>query len=424
MRKTVKSQKIRSFVLKYKVLVILLLEILILVSIAFYATVQNTKSETLSIKKLSKDAQDALEIADHCSDIKNLKAGKEVCYTEKFEDFASQRGSKDSFKVFRELQKLDVSTERCHLIAHGIGVGTFRNNGKNWQKEVQTIDVSCNYGALHGVIQSYVSTLPGGKITKEVIPTLCGDKPRGDCNHIVGHLLLVEAKADINQALDYCSVFSNEAQLHYCYAGVFMENQTVDNLIEHGYATQEWKVLSARIDGIEQMCRSFTGTKANACWEEIAYSAFEKYREAEKIFEFCDRSPIDQGALLCKRYSLILITVDRNFDIESIKSICKIPQTRETDFENSCYANLGSSVLVTIPEKADRVVSFCSNLEPDFVQTCLSMIGAVLKERGTVSSSRIKEICQEAKKEYRELCIDGKYSSGTTPLSGEDFRSN
>jgi hypothetical protein len=159
------------------------------------------------------------------------------------------------------------------------------------------------------------------------------------------------------------------------------------------------------------MCRSYTGKVAIACWEEIAYSAFRKFKEEPKaIFDFCSTSPEPEGALLCKRYTLVLKAVSRNFNLEEVKDMCELPQALEPGFEGNCYNNLASILLVTIPNKASRVVDFCSGLNEKFSEDCYGVIGSTLR-KNNYDESKIKQICDLSEERYSKICFDSEFEN-------------
>ena len=320
------------------------------------------------------ESQTSLIIFNNCKDSSRSGRSKEECYYKEFIQLAEERGPEFSFKTLTVLQQLDNSARGCHLISHGIGAGSYRKNPGNWQELIRNINSSCSYGAPHGVIEEHLST-SGQRLTKEFIPQICGPQPRADCNHIVGHLVLVETEADVDKALELCEVFKDDRQNEFCLLGVFMEYQTALNLITHGYAPESWKNWPARVPELEKMCRSYDGKNAIACWEEIVHAALMKFKnESEKIFNFCDSAPIAGAAIKCRRHSIGIMATAKNFDLESIKPICKIKQSVNPDFEADCYIQLVASAMSTLPDFSERAYRFCNGLDGEFSGKCSNYV--------------------------------------------------
>ncbi len=77
-----------------------------------------------------------------CEDSENLKklGGKESCYASQFQSEALISGPVTAFNILHALQKVDPSSQGCHLIAHGIGRGTFEREPSKWQEYVNNIE--------------------------------------------------------------------------------------------------------------------------------------------------------------------------------------------------------------------------------------------------------------------------------------------
>lgn len=303
--------------------------------------------------------------------------GDENCYAKEFTPLAEEQGPDFAFEALFILQQRDSNAIGCHLIAHGIGLGTYLHDPSNWQQSIQNINPACSYGAIHGVLENYVQTLPGGKLPKEMVPSICGDSPRADCNHIVGHLILVEVEANVEEGLNICDVFKNvPTQLEYCYTGIFMEYQTAFNLIDHGLATESWLDWPARVDGLVAMCRTYSETKAITCWKEIVHAAAVKYHNnAEEVFVLCDSAPIAKASYECKMHSIGILAANFKFDYAYSRSICEAKQA-DPSFAGGCYNMLVASTLSTIntPQTQEATSQFCSSLGKVYQSPCLNQL--------------------------------------------------
>lgn len=304
---------------------------------------------------------------------------KESCYSREFQKLTKERGYEFGFSVLAELQKNDPDAIGCHLIAHGIGFGAYARDPEKWQSLILELPPGCNYGAIHGVMESHVASLPDG-LTPEIIPTLCSAEPnttrRGSCNHIVGHLLLVETEVDIDKALRLCDVFKNELfQQDRCYTGVFMEYETALNLVSHGLADRSWLNWPARLDELEKVCRSYNGLAAKACWQKITHVALVKFRNDPKtIYEFCDTAGIPEATRSCKNNALGIMVVSMRYDFEKTRTLCEVLRKNELELTEFCYTYLVLSALSNFPEAVDEAAGFCGSLEQEFRQPCFATI--------------------------------------------------
>ena len=309
---------------------------------------------------------------------------KETCYALQLRDVANAKGAEPAFEILFAMQQLDPFALGCHFMAHGIGLGAYARDPEHWQTLIRTMNRACSYGGIHGVLERYIGTFPDGKLTPEVIPEICGEEPIADCNHIVGHLILVMTDGDVSQALNFCKIFRSPDQLSFCATGVFMEFSTALNLIEHKLAPESWKNWPLRVPEIVKLCNSQAEEIFTiVCWEESVHAALEKYHyNAEAIFAFCDDAPIAEARRHCRRHAIGIMAAHYRFNLPAIDSMCKIPSADDPDFEDTCYGYLTSSWSATIPTAGPAIEAFCHTLEAQYQPTCLRYAGHPTIPRG------------------------------------------
>lgn len=348
---------------------------------------------------------------------RDTSMNKETCYSKAMQDIALRRGPEDAFGVLFNLQKKDADAIGCHFISHGIGYGTYERDPSHWQKDIQTINRSCTYGAVHGIIEKYTATLPHG-LTTDIIPTICGSNPIADCNHIIGHLLLVKTRGNVNNALNLCNVFDTEKrQKAFCLSGVFMEQITALNLINHGYAPESWHNWAARVDDLEKLCRAQDGERAVACWEEIVHAVIIKFNnDPAKTFAFCNKSPLLEATRACRYHGIGILATNTNFDTDKMLHICSVPQSDEPDFEGNCYTRLVSSILSTSYDKTSAVIGLCAALPQQFQHGCFSQVGYNLNLATQFSADTVRNLCLQAPEEYRQACMGTHQAPLSSPI--------
>lgn len=359
----------------------------------------------------SQESKDIYLIFTKCSEKyqSTLLDSREYCYSSEFKKISAQHGSVYAFEKLEELKKIDTTALGCHWIAHGIGTGEYLKYPDSWRQNLTKINQTCNYGAQHGMVEAYIGTLPEGKITKENIISICGDKPINDCNHIVGHIVLVSFSGDVDEALNICKVFTDSLQNHYCNQGVFMENITALNLIDHKIVTEKYLDWSARLDEFVQLCKKYSDPIAMACWEEITHASIVKYfQEPEKVFTLCDESSSNEGRNKCKTHAIGILTASYGFDLNKTSKLCQIPQPSDSNFENQCYANIVGSTLSTVPEKLSQTTDFCDSLKnSSFASNCFAMI-YTMSNSGLYSRDSVQKTCNEKNRNYSNLCLVDK----------------
>jgi len=330
----------------------------------------------------SKIASSAAEIQKDCNGSTDVdaKLGWENCYAKKFRALAKQVGPIQAFDQLHELQSMDKRAYGCHLIGHGIGWGTFESKPSDWQKDIQIMPSECNYGAIHGVIEGYLGSQPDHTLNKANIASFCGPTPRADCNHIMGHLTLVETRGKIDDALDICDTFAGDkTQLDFCYTGVFMEEETAINLVDHGYADKSYLDWPKRLPTLTTMCLTYSGEKGQACWKEIVHVIATSFNNnPSQVFKYCDKNPDPIAIEECKRHGIGIMAASKNFDLQALKPMCDLVQEHYPDFKSDCYVQLAASTLSTIPDQA-RVKKFCEGLEQQFQSACFGQISGYNK---------------------------------------------
>jgi hypothetical protein len=310
-----------------------------------------------------------------CKDSQLRSGGKYSCYAKEMENIAYNHGQKYAVEVLSTIQQLDSDAKGCHFIAHGIGWGLYKRNPSDWQNLIASSSSMCSYGAQMGIVELYVGSLPEDKLTKDIVPTLCGQLPRADCNHAVGHILLVETGNNLSETIDFCSSLNKE-QNFICLTGMFMERIIAASLLEHGLVPQEWRNWPNRLPIHEKLCRSFSGSYAVACWREIAHAAFYYFsKDPKQIFDYCNTAPLPRAARICKIHAIPEIASSKNLNLSVLKSICTLEQLTDPSFEEECYLKLiGIKISFLGPKNSEDVVDFCSSLDQEFQVACFRKI--------------------------------------------------
>lgn len=353
----------------------------------------------------------------------------ESCYASQMEQVAIEHGHEYAFEVLFTLQDMDPRSRGCHFIAHGIGHGVYERNPETWRKDLAEVSQTCTYGAPMGIIEEYFFTLPAGMVTKEFVPTICGDPAHGDCNHVVGHVLLADplVRGDLGKALDLCtSLPSNEK--HRCDTGVFMEHMTALNLIEHGYAPESYLNWPSRFSELEELCRSYGGEHGEACWKELTHVAAVTFKnDPKQLFDFCNTAPAKNERMECIDHGIGIIAGAENFDIASLVHMCKIQQPEFFNFEIKCHSDLVDSVFLSTPRNAlEQAVQLCSSVPENHKMACFYRIGIALElNEHQYTDSDVHRLCLNASPKHLEYCtgersiiIDHKHTN-ETPNSKE-----
>ncbi len=302
-------------------------------------------------------AGDARTIFRTCSS--DQGSDRENCYSKAFEGFAREHGSVEAFRVLLTLQTIDPSSVGCHFIAHGIGYGTYQRDPMGWQEDFRNISQECTYGAMHGVLELAIADLPGG-LTKEMLPQICGENPRGDCNHIVGHLALVETGASIPDALKLCEALRS-GQYEECASGVFMEYETATNLVAHGLADTTYFNWKARLPQLKKLCNIQASMDQVPCWEMLAYVITDAFnQDPEASFSACAEAPTNEAHEKCLSRSVGILVTYPGIGTQERLHICSL----FPGDEKTCFSYVVNTLTAAFQKDSGDLAGFCTALPP------------------------------------------------------------
>ncbi len=349
---------------------------------------------------------DARTLYEACKKVAPQK--KESCYNEQFYAYARVNGAAKAFDTLNALQRIDPATQGCHFIAHGIGRGMYEHDPTHWRDNFQNINPECSYGAMHGILELAIRDLPGG-LTAEFIPSICGETPRADCNHIVGHLTLVETEGKIPEALKLCGALKDRTQYDFCSSGVFMEEETADNLVAHGLADKSWLDWPSRKTSLEALCRG-QGEANNAvqCWKEMAhvFIATEKADPKKSFADCANNPPSDKAKEECATHSVGILIAAGGFTERAMQGVCTAFGT--VGNIDLCPFHAIASLLSSLPDATSVALSYCSSLSSETVQQmCFASLGNMLKYNPRLDEAGRGRVCADAPSAFRSSCTEG-----------------
>jgi len=183
----------------------------------------STASGTGRAGKISFDPND--QKVEDCTDT--------ACYEQAFGNLAYNDGPK---KALEELDKLSSTNSTvaadCHPIAHKIGAGGLLHFEGDVGKAFADGDATCGSGYYHGLLQWKLAGVRAEEVAA-VASSVCHEEEIRvnafiyyQCNHGLGHGLMLYTGLDLPKALDYCHQLQTESDSVMCSGGVFMENQS------------------------------------------------------------------------------------------------------------------------------------------------------------------------------------------------------
>ena len=137
----------------------------------------------------------------------------------------------------------------CHPIAHKIGAGGLLHFEGDVGKAFADGDGTCGSGFYHGLLQWKLAGARADQVAG-VAASVCNDpeiKANAfiyyQCDHGLGHGLMLYTAYDLPKALDYCHKLNTEFDRVSCSGGVFMENQSSSFGLRTKWLKQEQPAL-------------------------------------------------------------------------------------------------------------------------------------------------------------------------------------
>lgn len=277
--------------------------------------------------KSSKISYEAKKLKNECSE--NIKWNN--CYLNGFKKLTKKYTLNEVVLILKDIQKQDPKTFSCHGYAHIISRGETDKKSSDWVEVARSIDLqSCANGYFHGMLESL---LYSKKIAfaPDSINNLCHkrlvvNEHREDliesCYHAVGHIALLENSGNVEEAIRFCNNFSPYSDASYCYRGLFMEEFEREGLVSHGIKPP----LSYKWDSIkkeEQLCHSYKGSIATACWKLAATMyMYADFFDPKKVFNSCRRSGTDSNQVECYTYA-VYVTMLTPFFNGKLDTLCQ-----------------------------------------------------------------------------------------------------
>jgi cytochrome c553 len=156
-----------------------------------------------------------------------------ACFEQAFGNLAYEEGPKTALDKLEELSATNpVVQDDCHPIAHKIGAGGLLHFEGNVGPAFVAGSATCASGYYHGLLQWKLAGVSADQVGS-VARTACNDpqiKANAfnyyQCDHGLGHGLMLYTAYDLPQALGFCHQLRTEFDQVSCSGGVFMENQS------------------------------------------------------------------------------------------------------------------------------------------------------------------------------------------------------
>jgi mono/diheme cytochrome c family protein len=156
-----------------------------------------------------------------------------ACYEQAFGNLAYEDGPGAALDKLDELSSSNpVVQGDCHPIAHKIGAGGLLHFEGDVGKAFADGSGTCGSGFYHGLLQWKLAAVNADQVAGVAASVCNAPEIKANafiyyqCDHGLGHGLMLYTAYDLPKALDYCHQLKTEFDQVSCSGGVFMENQS------------------------------------------------------------------------------------------------------------------------------------------------------------------------------------------------------
>ncbi len=334
---------------------------------------------------------------------------KFTCFVKELSSLAKQKKLSYVQETVSEMQKIDKDATDCHLIAHYVSSIGLKKDPSRWKEIMLNQDPDiCLGGYFHGILEEYFRQNGAQNIDKKFIQNMCllfkedGRKVNG-CVHIMGHIILVQEKGDVDKAINICDQLPIDLYPFRCYNGVFMEYTTKVMLRDHGIVSKVIPATDKDILWMEGYCKKLKRKDAvYACWEEVGRLYMQFYKnDITRSLERCNLLKNEEYKYRCGSFVIVQwATINHELNPKILTDLCNAFEDSSVSWKN-CILRISSLLLNVDIQYVPIVVEMCSNISQNFQEGCFRNISYNIFESKSVKK---KEICNQLPLVYRKEC--------------------
>ncbi len=311
------------------------------------------------------------------------------CYADQLILVNSSSRFSFTLATLKEIQHNDPKILDCHFIAHKLATYEISKNPGDWLSIFNYVNQDdCVNGYIHGALEGKQSFDNNFLIDEKTIPSICESikhysskpnksassthSPEKTCAHSMGHILLVNSRGDIDNALSVCQKLPDELQFQ-CANGVFMESIVRDNLQSH-QIKNKLEAKKDNINLISNLCLKYSGWLQEVCWTESAHfftSLSDNSPTGTRYY--CNLAPSKLYQDKCYFHGVKLIIENHLVEETTFKEICQ-DYLADSDQAKLCIDNILTYIFLSDQKFHSQADLFCQSLPQDFSLYCTSEI--------------------------------------------------
>lgn len=303
--------------------------------------------------------------------------GQDGCYKFVAALFFNQFGLKKTLNLFKSNEDYTEVYARCHEVTHYLSRSEFERLG-SIAKVYAQCDSTCHGGCYHGTLEAYLKAknLKDNDLKKEFVK-VCGrieDHPSplvfNECFHGLGHAAMFIKDMELKESLQLCDTISSQEYRERCFTGVFMENSSSSTSFDH-----QSKYI--RSDDPNYPCNSLEEKYQPLCWQyQSSYFSILSGQDWNKVANLCLQIPEKYQDRCFRTIGTNQVGFTQN--MQKMKADCNLMPTEH--FQDICVTGVVSSLSYRFVGDVQKMVDFCSIVDPEHKESCYKQIGTGLSD--------------------------------------------
>lgn len=331
------------------------------------------------------------------------------CYEEYIRPFMRTSSMEQTFELVSKLQQWDNRYKDCHNLAHAIGREAVQSNPTQWKQVLQQCPQHmCTSGCAHGVFEAAYKK---SDLTVEEMPDIALDvagicmnnnltiSEKMICFHGLGHLAFLIGAADVNKALMFCDLLSEDVSMQkICYGGLFMQLFDESKDKDVAYIQRE---IPKRGE-VRVYCSKFPSAKADECIMGSWPLFVDEIRTPNGLEQFCIREDV-QKEMQCVARMVSFLTLDFNFDVKRIVAYC-VGLSEEK--QETCFTASARRMLEADMNTVQSAVDLCSLAkEYHYGEKCYDALVDMAPYAFLPSSEKFTDFCRMLPDQFMNKCL-------------------
>ncbi|HEU5065868.1 MAG TPA: cytochrome c [Gaiellaceae bacterium] len=325
-----------------------------------------------------------------------------ACLEQAFGNLAYEEGPKAALDKLAEMQSTNpVIAGSCHPIAHKIGAGGLLHYEGSVGKAFAAGNATCGAGFYHGLLQWKLAGVSADRVGS-VARTACNEPEIKvnafnyyQCDHGLGHGLMLYTAYDLPKALDYCHQLQTEFDQVSCSGGVFMENQSSSFGLRTKWLSKKNLLYPCNSKLVERRDKLY-------CYLLVTSHILPNVNgDWKKTADWCRKSERGWAEICFQSYGRD-VAGNAGRDPQGMKSLCAQAGSGERD----CIYGAIRDVMNNNPQDPNGK-AFCESVSPGFRPYCFFGMGTILGTQQSTPEAKRQACEQWAKGGDLTECLKG-----------------